>query len=380
MNSSSNLRIGLNLLPALPEITGAWNYIQGLLQALARADRTDTFIAFVARESESLVPAQANFERVRVDIRSSVRIWRIAYENTAFYALARRHRLDCLHWFAGTQAVFSPAPSVVTIYDLQPYLRLSPYSWNKRLYLKFLTMQAVRQARVILPMSEATAADLIRILGTDPARLAVIPPVVGDEFRPADPGEVAAFRERYRLAGGFWLYVAHFYPHKNHLRLLEAYAALRREGPAWPLVFRGDDRGAERQVRERARELGLHNDVRFLERVEREELPLLYSAAAALVFPSLYEGGGLPVIEAMACGLPVAASRIPPVAEFAGTAAPGFNPADVPSIAAAMRELAGSTEIREDRRRQGLARAAGFRAETVIPRLLGAYARAASRR
>jgi glycosyltransferase involved in cell wall biosynthesis len=357
-----------------------WNYIQGLLLALATAGSSDTFVAFVSRESEGLVPAHGHFERVRVDIRSSVRAWRVAYENTAFYALARRHRLDCLHWFSGTQGLLSPAPSVVTIYDLQPYLRLSPYSWNKRFYLKLMTGQTVRRARVLLPMSEATAAGLTRILGTDPGRMEVIPPVVGDEFRPAGPGEDAGFRARHRLPGRFWLYVAHFYPHKNHLRLLEAYAALRGEGLSWPLVFRGDDRGAEGEVRKRVRELGLDKDVVFLERLEREELRLLYSAATALVFPSLYEGGGIPVVEAMACGLPVAASRIPPILEFAGTAALGFNPVDVPSIAAAMRELAGSAGLREARRRQGLDRAAGFRAETVIPRLLDAYARAASLR
>ncbi|OGD18257.1 MAG: hypothetical protein A2W03_14035 [Candidatus Aminicenantes bacterium RBG_16_63_16] len=357
-----------------------WQYIQGLLRALARADRSDSFVAFVTRESESLAPAQSNFERVRVNVRSSVRAWRVAYENTAFYALARRHRLDCLHWFSGNRALLSPAPSVVTIYDLQPYLRLSPYSWNKRLYLKFMTAQSVRRARVLLPMSEATAAGLTRILGSDPARMAVIPPVVGDEFQPADPGEAAAFRERRHLPGRFWLYVAHFYPHKNHLRLLEAYASLRREGPAWPLVLRGDDRGAEAEVRERSRELSLDKDLIFLPRLESEELPLLYAAATALVFPSLYEGGGIPVVEAMACGLPVAVSSIPPVMEFAGADALSFNPLDIASITAAMRRMAEEPALLETKRREGLGRAAGFRTEAVIPRLLEAYARAAASR
>jgi len=374
------LRVGLNLLHALPEIGGGWNYIRNLIRGLARVDPEDTFIAFVTRESECLVPARPNFETVRVDIRSSFRAWRVAFENTALLVMARNRRLDCLHWFSGTQALLNSVPSAVTCYDLHPFFRLGPYSPVKRLYLKFMVGRAVRRAGVVLPMSEATAADLEKILGASRSRMVVIPPVLEDELRPAPAADTARFREHHRLPGRFWLYVAHFHPHKNHLRLLEAYRRLAGEGPAWPLVFRGDDKGSKEEVEKRIPELGLDKYVIFLPRLEAADLPILYSAATALVFPSLYEGGGLPVVEAMACGLPVAASRIPPVMEFAGDAALGFNPGDVASIAAAMRELAGDAGVRNVKRREGLDRAGNFRAEAVIPRLLDAYARAAAKR
>jgi glycosyltransferase involved in cell wall biosynthesis len=374
------LRVGLNLLSALPEIGGAWNYIENLLQALAVLDRGDSFVAFVTPESECLVPERPNFERVRVGVQSSIRAWRVAYENTVLYTLARRQRLECLHWFSNTRAVLSSVPSVVTIYDLQPFLRLSPYSWAKRLYLKFMMTQTARRARVLLPMSDSTADGLTDILGVDRSRVAVIPPVLRGDFRPGEPVELSAFRERYDLPGRFWLYVAHLYPHKNHLRLLEAYRVLKAATPVWPLVLRGDPKGAEAEVRRRIRELDLEKDVRFLPRLEAADLRLLYSAATALVFPSLYEGGGMPVVEAMACGLPVAASRIPPVEEFAGPAAVYFNPLDVSSMAGAMRRMAEDPGLLETRRREGLTRAGGFRPEAVIPRLLEAYARAASSR
>jgi glycosyltransferase involved in cell wall biosynthesis len=374
------LRVGLNLLHALPEIGGGWNYIRSLVRGLARVDSEDTFVAFVTRESESLVPARPNFQAVRVDIRSSIRAWRVAFENTALVVMARKRRLDCLHWFSGTQALIEATPSAVTCYDLHPFLRLGPYSPVKRLYLKFMVAEAVRRAGVLLPMSEATATDLEKILGASRSRMVVIPPVLEDEIRPAAAVDAERFRERHRLPERFWLYVAHFHPHKNHLRLLEAYRRLAGEGPAWPLVFRGDDKGSKGEVEKLIPELGLEDTVIFLPRLEAADLPLLYSAATALVFPSLYEGGGLPVVEAMACGLPVAASRIPPVMEFAGDAAVGFNPADVSSIAAAMRELAGDAGVRNIKRREGLDRAGDFRAEAVIPRLLDAYARAAAKR
>ena len=374
------MRVGLNLLPALPEIGGGWNYIRSLIRGLARVDSSDAFVAFVTPESECLVPAERNFSAVRVNIRSSIRAWRVIFENSTLFGMARQRGLDCLHWFSGTQGLLNAVPAVVTCYDLHPFLRLGPYSPVKRLYLKLMVGQTARRAGVLLPMSEATAAGMENVLGVDRSRMVVIPPVLEDDLRPAAAADSARFREVHRLPERFWLYVAHFHAHKNHLRLLEAYRRLAGEGPAWPLVLRGDDKGAKRDVERRVLELGLQNDVIFLPPLEAAGLPLLYSAATALVFPSLYEGGGLPVVEAMACGLPVAASRIPPVMEFAGAAALGFNPTDVPSIAAAMRELAGSGDRREARRREGLDRAGNFRAETVIPRLLGAYARAASHR
>ena len=374
------MRVGLNLLHALPEIGGGWNYVRSLIKGLARVDREDTFIAFVTRESEVLVPARPNFTVVRVNIRSALRAWRVAFENTALLIMARHRRLDCLHWFSQTHALLNVVPSAVTIYDLHPFLRLGPYSPVKRLYLKLMIGQAARRAGILLPMSEATASDLEKILGAARSRMTVIPPVLEDELRPAAAAEAARFRAAHRLPERFWLYVAHFHPHKNHLRLLEAYKLLTAEGPAWPIVLRGDDKGNRGEVEKRTMELGLQDRVVFLPRLESGDLPRLYASASALVFPSLYEGGGLPVVEAMACGLPVAASRIPPVLEFARGAALGFNPADVPSIAAAMAQLAGDSALREAKRREGLARAGEFRAEVVIPRLLDAYRRAAARR
>jgi len=237
-----------------------------------------------------------------------------------------------------------------------------------------------RRAQVLLPVSEATAAGLTDILGIDPARMSVIHTVLGDEFRPSPAGAVAAFRERYRLPERFLLYVAHLFPHKNHLRLLDAYARLGAAGPVWPLVFRGDAGGAEDKIHSRVRDLGLEKSVSLLPRLGASDMGLLYSAATAFVFPSLFEGGGIPVVEAIACGLPVAASRIPSVVEFAGPAALYFNPLDVTSIAAALERLMDNAGRLEIMRRAGLARAENFRPDAVIPKLLQAYRRAAAKR
>ena len=370
------MRIGLNLLHALPEIGGVWNYVQSLISGLAEMDRSDHFVAFATRESARLLPDRPNFQLVRIPLDSADRPRRVLFEHTVLPRLARRHGLDCLHWFSGTRAILNSVPAAVTIYDLQAFLSLAPYSLIKRAYLKAMVSQTIRRARLLLPMSQATADDLARTFRVSPSRLAVIPPVLGPEFQPASREAVSEFRSQNGLPEMFWLYISHFYPHKNHQRLLEAYQKLKSHHPsAWPLVFRGDDRGTEEKVKLFVKAHGLGSEVFFLPPLENSRIPVLYSASSALVFPSLYEGGGLPVVEAMACGLPVAAAGIPPLREFAGPAAVYFNPYHIDSISEAMRRYQAEPNLLETSRSKGLSRAEEFRPARVIPRLQVAYAR-----
>src|SRR6185436_333503 len=126
-NSGSPLRIGLNLLHALPEIGGAWNYIANLVNALGEWDTENTYVVFVTKASECLVPRKSNFEKELVNIRSESRPARILYENTALQLLVRQKKLDCLHWFSANQAVLNSVPGVVTIYDVLPFLNSASF-------------------------------------------------------------------------------------------------------------------------------------------------------------------------------------------------------------------------------------------------------------
>jgi len=370
------MRIGLNLLHALPEIGGGWNYIQNLVTALGDYDHTNSYVTFVTHASECLVPTQPNFERVLVKLHSESRPQRIVYENTVLQYLARKHHLDCMHWFASTQGIVNTVPAVVTVHDLQPFLNYAGFSLFKRVYLRWMMFITVRQASVLLPVSQATASDLQRRLSADPARMVVIPAVVEESFKPAATEDIASFRARYCLPERFWLYVAHFYPHKNHMRLLRAYYQLKQAGhQPWPLVLRGDPYGAEISVRQNIALWHLEGDIIWLPRLGQRELVALYSSASALIFPSLYEGGGIPVLEAMACGCPVVASDIPPVREFAGDGASYFDPTNVDSIAQAMLAFQNGTIDHDQGRQMGLSRVTEFRARPVVVRLLAAYAR-----
>lgn len=373
------MRIGLNLLPAMPETGGSWNYIARLVAALGEHDRRNEYVAFVTGRSAELAPRRENFTIVPIAIDPVSRLRRIGFENARLPRLARRLRLDVLHGFANTLPLANPVPGVVTIYDLIVLQSPRSFSPAQRLYLRAMLPHTVRRAACLLPMSESTAGALRSLLHAPAERMRVIPAIVGDRFRPAPPGRVEELRRRLGLPGAFWLYVAHFYRHKNHLRLLQAYRGLKAGGHApWPLVLRGRDCGVGAEARRLVREWGLERDVLFLPALSEEDLAVLYAAAGALVFPSLHEGGGMPVVEAMACGCPILASGIPVVREFAGDAAAYFAADDAGAIAGAMASFQAAGGERERLGRAGLARAEAYRAARVVPALLEAYSLARS--
>lgn len=374
------MRIGLNLLHALPEIGGGWNYVANLIAAIGEWDDANTYFAFVTYVSETLVPDNPNFKKIRCHIHPFSRPQRILYENTFLQGLTRRHQLSCVHWFASVQAILNAVPAVVTVYDLQPFLNYSGFSLVKRTYLRWMMSATAKRAPMLLPMSQSTANDLQHGLGADPARMTVIPVTLEKLFKPVDIEVVTEFRAKYNLPDQFWLYVSHLYPHKNHTRLLQAYHHLKVEGfKPWPLVLRGDSKGADGDISKTVAQLGLAQDLILLPHLERSELPALYSAASAQVFPSLYEGGGIPVVEALACGCPTTASDIPAIREHAFDAAIYYDPTNVEAISQAMIRFQKNTKDREHYRQLGLKRSEVFNPKNVVKKLLKAY-RQASRK
>jgi glycosyltransferase involved in cell wall biosynthesis len=368
------MRIGLNLLHALPEIGGGWNYIASLMNALGIHDRQNEYVAFTNSESVRLVPCEPNFRNVPVRFRGASRVQRVLYENTRLHILAKRHRLDVMHWFGANVAVAGGIPSVSTVYDLQAHFNLASHRWSKLLYLRTMLRVTARRARLIVTISDSTANDLQRYYRVALERLLVIPPIVAECFRPASVEEIRRTRETFGLPEHYWLYVAHFYRHKNHERLLGAYARLKSSGAQpWPLVLRGDDQGVRAEVAGAVSALGLSQDVTFLPWLGDGDLRALYSGAGAMVFPSLYEGAGIPVLEAMACGCPIAAARIPAVEEQAVEAALYFDPLDLGSIETQMRKLQGEPELRQKQSQAGVALAGRYRAGPLVGKLVHAY-------
>ncbi len=372
------MRVGLNLLHAMPEIGGGWNYIKRLIEGLGTYGQRNEYVAFVTDKSIEIVPRQNNIEVVKVAINPVCRPQRIVYENSILQMASRKYRLDIMHWFSNTISVFNKVPSVVTIYDLKVFD--TPYSFSrmKRIYLRAMISHSVRHANILLPMSQTTASDIKRRLKARYKAIEVIPAIIGNQFKNTSQEKINELRIKYHLQEKYWLYVAHYYPHKNHLRLLRSYHQLKMNGiELWPLVLRGNNQGVEEEIHNTVKELKLEKDVRFLPRLKEEELPVLYSAAAALVFPSLYEGCGIPVIEAMACGCPVIAAKIPAVMEFAGEAAHYFDPKDINSIEEAITAFQCiDPKDRYQMIQKGLEKSLEYKAENVVNKLLNVYSRA----
>jgi glycosyltransferase involved in cell wall biosynthesis len=371
------MRVGLNLLHALPEIGGGWNYIANLLSALGQYDTNNEYVAYVNSKSDCLVPNQPNFHRVHTNVRGANRTYRVIYENTMLQIMAKDHKLDCMHWYSNTIAIHPVVPGIVTFYDLLVFNKLSPFPLIKRAYLRSMMRHAVRRAAVLLPISAATGDELVNILNADPEKVAVIPVIIGPEFMLRSEEEKEVFRLRYSLPKNYWVYVAHLYPHKNHIRLLIAYAQLKkmRQG-LWPLVLRGDGRGSEVVIQQAISDYRLKSDVILLPPLERNEIPLLYSAASAMIYPSIFEGSGIPTAEAMACGCPIISSDIPAVRESVRDAALYFNPTNVDSIICAIQEFLDNETLSDAMRRRGLREAEKHRAFAVINKLLKCYYRA----
>ncbi len=196
--------------------------------------------------------------------------------------------------------------------------------------------------------------------GVDPARITAIPLAPDPRFRPQSQAEVRRVRDKYGLPDNFLLYLGINKPHKNLVRLIDAYANLPFAIRHSPFIIAGawDDRYPESKQRVEALDLG--ESVRFLGRIDDADLPGLYAAATLFVFPSRYEGWGLPVVEAMACGTPVACSNASSLPEAAGEAALLFDPDDTAAITAALERGLSDAGLRADLAEWGLAQAARF--------------------
>jgi alpha-1,3-rhamnosyl/mannosyltransferase len=349
-------------------VTGIGRFLRGLLEEIARSRPHLTTVALAGEAAP--VPVTA----------PHIRVHRLPGDLTLYWdqvLLPRALRQ------MGATAFFSPyykaplaapCPTVVTIHDLIP-LRFPAYTRGPWLLYAaaFRAWAALlaRRAAAVITDSAHSKTDLLAALGLASERIHVIPIGIGEEFQPGLPPEaVASATARYGIRGSYILTVGNFLPHKNLPRLVEAYSALPETlRGRTSLVLAGTPAG--------------HGPARPVERmtlarpgvllpgfIAPEDLPLLYVGATALVCPSLAEGFGLPVLEAMACGTPVVCARAGALPEVAGDAALYVDPADIRSIGAGLEKILGDEPLRRGLSSRGLARARLFEARKTTARLV----------
>jgi glycosyltransferase involved in cell wall biosynthesis len=272
--------------------------------------------------------------------------------------------------------VLTRGRSVVTIHDcihlmFPEYL---PYRFAK-VYAREMMRSATRRAARILTVSESSKRDILRFYPVSPDKITVIPNAIDERFGTPPPDEaVVRVRERYQLADPFVLYVGNVKPHKNVERLIDAFAlVVRRRPDPLKLVIIGDEISKFQTLRRAVHRHQLHRQVRFLGFVGEDTLSVLYRLAGVFVFPSLYEGFGLPPLEAMACGTPVITSNVSSLPEVVGDAALLVDPYSSEQIAEAITRVLSDTALAADLRARGLARAQHFSWKRSVSQTLAIY-------
>jgi glycosyltransferase involved in cell wall biosynthesis len=266
-------------------------------------------------------------------------------------------------------------PTLLTIYDLIPWRYPRYFSTRTRLVYRYATALALRAAARVTTISDASRRDLLAFYQLLPQSVTTIQLAADPLFRPVAPQDVSSLRFRLGLADDYLLYVGSNKPHKNLIRLVEAWAIVNRKSEIvnQKLVIAGVWDARYPQAKIRVEELGLRESIRFLGPVAEADLPALYGGATAFVFPSEYEGFGLPVLEAMACGVPVACANVSSLPEVAGQAALYFDPFDVVEIADTLDRLLCTPDLQAKLRQQSLARAAQFSWERAAHETLQLY-------
>jgi glycosyltransferase involved in cell wall biosynthesis len=286
---------------------------------------------------------------------------RILWEQLAQPGTARRLHLDVLHAPVNVGPLLRTCPTVVTIHDLSFILYPELFRPFNRVYQQRFARWTVDHAAAIIAVSSSTRDDLVRLMGVPPGRVAVVPNGVGEEMQPLDPALVAAHRARHGLPDRLILFVGTLEPRKNVLTLLEAFACLcGRPGFSHHLAIVGGKGWYYGEIDGAVERLGLRERVIFAGFVPQEELPLWYNTADLFVYPSLYEGFGLPPLEAMACGTPVVVSNVSALPEVVGEAGLRVPPLDAEALAAAIEAVLGAPEQHSALRAAGLQRAATF--------------------
>jgi glycosyltransferase involved in cell wall biosynthesis len=352
---------------------GIGTYVRNLLRQLARQDDRHEYVVLChAQDRKTVEPLGPRFRAVVENAG--------AYSMREQFAIPMDLRRDAIELFHAPHYVLpplTPCRSVVTIHDCI-HLRFPQYLPSKvgYAYARAQMWTATHRAARVMTVSEASKRDILRYFRVPESRIDVIYNAIDERYwQEPNPEAIARVRERYQLDGPFVLYAGNIKPHKNLERLIESFHLLRQQNDMKDvlLLIIGDEISKYATLRRAVHRHKLHKHVRFFGFVADQTLAALYRLARVFVFPSLYEGFGLPPLEAMASGTPVITSNVSSLPEVVGDAALLIDPYEPEAIADAMRRVLTDASLRADLRRRGLSRARDFSWERSITRVRQIY-------
>lgn len=357
------MRIGLDAIPLVAAKTGIGHYTDALASSLARIHSDHQYVllspfdfAFQA-SNNSGNGTPTNLSKMFFPVRSVFKKWWLA----GLPAMLRISPLDVFHGTNYCIPVFSPCPTVVTIHDLSLFTQAHTHEdENVKRGKRRMPLMARRATKIIVP-SEFTKRETMQYLGIREDKIRVIFEAARDNLKPLAAAECQPTLEKYQLQQPYLLYVGTIEPRKNLLTLIRAYDELLKTTTHRPqLALCGGKGWLFDEVFKLVEELKLTDQVRFTGYVADEDLPALYSSAEAFVYPSLYEGFGLPPLEAMACGTPTITSNVTSLPEVVGQAGLTHDPNDWQTLTAHIAKLLGDQMARQHFKRAGIEQAARF--------------------
>lgn len=372
------MRIAFDGTTLTPGRTGVGYYTEHLLQHLAReVESTGDELVVISNQPVDTQAPLPPHVRVHAGHRFPIRIgWMQLRAARALEALAP----DVAHFTNGMVPAGTALSTVVTIHDMS--LRLYPecHPVRRLLLNRPLMHVAIRRASAIVTVSYSTRRDLLRLHGLAPERVSVVHEAASPAFRPiSDRGRLDGMRAKYGLPARFILYVGTIEPRKNLARLIDAFAQARAAGIPHDLVCVGPYGWSSRDLAGRIEQLGLSRHVHFTGYVPFEDLPVIYNLGELFVFPSLYEGFGLPVVEAMASGTPVLTANTSSLVEIAGDGAETVDPMNTEALGEAIYGLLTDEPRRRDLAQRGWRRSRAFSWSQTAKDMLAVYQRAAGK-
>jgi glycosyltransferase involved in cell wall biosynthesis len=369
-----HMRIGIDATAIPANRAGAGNYIFSLVAGLASVDAENEYFVFakpdhiaewgIDQDNFHFLPSAGRYRAVR-----------LAWEQCILPMLVRRHHIDVLHSPHYTMPIFGPCRKVVTFCDMIFLLYPEVHTLSKRAFFRTMMPISARRAQAIIAISESTARDVVQLLRVPPDRVHAIPLAAAGNFLPIDdPTSVDSVCSRYGLrTGEFVLFVGVMEPRKNIPVLLHAYRKLVDRGVSKQLAIVGKRGWMCDDVLSTVQTLDLEKRVVFTGYVPSRDLPYLYNGACLFIYPSLYEGFGLPVLEAMACGTPVVTSNVSSMPEIVGDSALLVDPRNSEEIAQAMEKLLADDILSHAMRESALKRAAMYSWDRTARETLQVY-------
>lgn len=369
------MRIGIDARMYSAEFTGIGRYVYELTKALAEIDSKNEYVLFMNQpEFAKFEAPNKRFSKVLVNAKHYT-----VKEQTTYYRALRKAKLDLMHFTHFNAPILYRKPSIVTIHDLT----LSFFPGKKmnsafyRMAYNSVLKSAVKHAKRVIAVSENTKTDLIEITETPSPKIEVIYEGVCEHFGPrGDKEKIEDVLRKYSISKDFLLYTGVWRGHKNLVNLIKSFAMLREgpEGFDLSLVITGEEDPYYPEVKRTVNELGLEHHVIYTGMVPEAELVALYQAAKVYVFPSLYEGFGLPPLEAMRCGTPVVASKTSCIPEICGEAnALFFDPYDPEDMANSVRKVLLDDTLRKELRECGLKHSLKFSWGDMAEKTLRVY-------